>query len=255
LLLSTSSRFPDGLANSSGLVGRRLMMHPYGQVVGIFEEELDSWWGPWGQRVYSLEFYETDARRGFVRGAKWAAMPTGGPMIAMAECGVNVGDDVWGENLHKHMRKWFGHSVFWGIIAEDLPEESNRVTLDAELTDSDGIPAPKIQYRISENSHRILDFHLARAREAMEAAGALETVSSLVADTGWHLLGTARMGTDPRTSVVDAWGRAHDVPNLCLIDGSIFTTGAGLNPTATICALALRNVEKIIADRRNMKTA
>ena len=124
-------------------------------------------------------------------------------------------DPIWGPGFHETVAKRLGHSAMWGIIAEDLPEESNRVVLDERLTDSDGIPAPRLLYRLSENSSRIIDFHQARARESLQAAGAYETVvAPLIRATGWHLLGTAKMGDDPATSVVDRWGRAHDVPNL-----------------------------------------
>jgi choline dehydrogenase-like flavoprotein len=140
----------------------------------------------------------------------------------------------------------------WGIIAEDLPEESNRVVLDAALTDSDGIPAPKVHYRLSENSRRMLEFHIARARESLETAGAYEVViAPQIRQTGWHLLGTTKMGVDPGTSVVDGWGRCHDVPNLYVIDGSVWPTSAGMNPTATIAALALRFADHLIEERRN----
>ena len=142
----------------------------------------------------------------------------------------------------------------WGIIAEDLPEEQNRVVLDPALKDADGIPAPKLIYRMSENSHRLLEFHLARAKESLEAAGANEVViAPLIRETGWHILGTCKMGTDPATSVVDPWGRCHDVPNLFIFDGSIWPTSSGMNPTATIAALALWCAEHLVEQRRTQK--
>ena len=123
--------------------------------------------------------------------------------------------------------------------------------LDASLKDADGIPAPKLIYRMSENSRRLLEFHLQRARESLEAAGAKRTViAPLIRETGWHLLGTAKMGADPSTSVVDAWGRCHDVPNLFVFDGSIWPTSSGMNPTATIAALALRCADHLVSERR-----
>ena len=129
-------------------------------------------------------------------------------------------------------------------MTEDLPEEHNMVTLDPELTDSDGIPAPKVSYTVSENTAKMLEHGVARATEIMEAAGAKKVLSSnLRRNAGWHLLGTARMGEDPAGSVVDRWGRTHDVSNLFIIDGSIFTTGACVNPTPTIQALALRTAD------------
>lgn len=251
LLLSRSKRFPEGLANSSGLVGKRLMMHPYAAIVGLYEEHLDSWIGPSGQTVQSMQFYETDESRGFVRGAKWNVMPTGGPLGMRSGYGGGPTEERWGANLHKNLREQLGHGFEWGIIAEDLPEPENCVTLDPELTDSDGIPAPKIIYKNSANTRKMLDFHLARVQEAHEAAGAIKTiVTPLMRDCGWHLLGTARMGDDPATSVVDQFGRAHDVSNLYLIDGSVFPTSSGVNPTATISAIALRCAEHLVKEAR-----
>ena len=113
----------------------------------------------------------------------------------------------------------------WGIIAEDLPEESNRVVLDPTLKDSDGNPAPKLVYRMSDNSRRLLDFHLEKAKESLLEAGAYEVViAPLIRETGWHILGTCRMGNDPATSVVDAWGKCHDIDNLFILDGSSWPT-------------------------------
>jgi choline dehydrogenase-like flavoprotein len=254
LLLSATGKHPNGLANSSDLVGRRLMMHPFGTVVGLFDEDLGSTHGVWGQHLHCLEFYETDASRGFVRGAKWGLQPTGGP-VSMTR-GYPWGDNaIWGAGFHEGIRKRLGRSAMWGIIAEDLPDDANRVVLDPELTDTDGIPAPKIIYRMSENSHRLLAFHLARARESLEAAGAYETVvAPLIRETGWHLLGTTKMGHDPATSVVDAWGRCHDVPNLYIFDGSIWPTSSGMNPTATIAAMSLRCSERLVRERSNQQT-
>jgi len=245
----------SGLANSSGLVGRRLMMHPFGTVVGMFEEDLGSTHGLWGQHIHSLQFYETDAARGFVRGAKWGLQPTGGPLSMTRAYPWGEENAIWGPNFHRDLRKRLGHSAMWGIICEDLPEEENRIVLDPKLKDSDGIPAPKIVYRMSDNSKRLLQFHLARARESLEAAGAYQTVTApLIRETGWHLLGTTKMGTDPATSVVDSWGRCHDVPNLFVYDGSIWPTSSGMNPTATIAAMALWCAEHLVKNRRSQKT-
>ena len=253
LLLSTSSRSPNGLANSSGLVGKRLMLHPFGTVVGLFDEDLGSTHGLWGQHIHSLQFYETEPSRGFARGAKWGLQPTGGP-LSMTR-GYPWGDNpIWGPSFHRDLRKRLGHSAMWGIIAEDLPEERNRVVLDPVLKDADGIPAPKLIYRMSENSKRLLEFHLQRAKESLEAAGAYQVViAPLIRETGWHILGTCRMGTDPATSVVDPWGRSHDVPNMFVFDGSIWPTSSGMNPTATIAAMALRCAEHLVQNRRNQR--
>lgn len=254
LLNSASATCPDGLANSSGLVGTRLMLHPFGTVVGLFDDDLGSTHGLWGQHIHCLEFYETDASRGFVRGAKWGLQPTGGPLSMTRGYPWGDANAIWGPDFHRELRKRLGHSSMWGIIAEDLPEARNRVVLDPMLKDANGIPAPKLIYRMSDNSHRLLAFHLARAKESLEAAGANEVViAPLIRETGWHILGTCKMGTDPATSVVNPWGRCHDVPNLFIYDGSIWPTSSGMNPTATIAALALWCAEHLVAARRTQK--
>ena len=263
LLLSKSKRFPEGLANSSGMVGKRLMMHPFSAVMGVFDDPLDGWQGPYGQLIDSFEFYETDEKRGFVRGAKWGAMPGGGPLGATSFVGSRIFEesgskveDAWGESLHKMVQKRFNHQLVYGIIGEDLPEESNQVVLDSHLTDSDGIPAPKLLYRCSENSTRMLKFHVDRCLDAVNAAGATEThVVHQVRDTGWHLLGTTRMGADRSRSVVNEWGQTHDVPNLFVFDGSTFPTSGGVNPTATIMSVALRQTKHLIKNRASVEAA
>ena len=232
------------------------MLHPFGTVVGLFDDDLGSTHGLWGQHIHCLEFYETDASRGFVRGAKWGLQPTGGPLSMTRGYPWGDANAIWGTDFHRQLRKRLGHSAMWGIIAEDLPEEQNRVVLDPVLKDANGIPAPKLIYRMSENSNRLLAFHLARAKESLEAAGATEVViAPLIRETGWHILGTCKMGMDPATSVVDPWGRCHDVPNLFIYDGSIWPTSSGMNPTATIAALALRCAEHLVEQRRTQRVS
>ncbi|MBB1158123.1 GMC family oxidoreductase [Amycolatopsis dendrobii] len=250
LLNSATPAHPDGLGNSSGLLGRRLMVHPFANVTGYFDEDLESWRGHVGAKITSYQFYETDTDRGFVRGAKWSLAPTGGPLNAALP--TRAGEEVWGPAHHEHVRRHLGRTISWGIFGEDLPDEENRVTVGTGLADSSGIPAPRIDYSVSENSRRLLDFHIARATESLRAAGARDVATeSLMRYSGWHLLGTARMGTDPATSVVDEYGKSHDIPNLYIVDGSVFVTSGGVNPTSTIAALALRTTEHLISNRRN----
>ncbi len=244
LLLSRSERFPDGLANSSGLVGRGLMLHPTAVATGVFEERFDTWHGPNGQLASSMQFYETDASRGFVRGSKWSMVANTGPL------GMASTLPLRGAAFQQAMTEIFGHTMHIVIFGEDLPEEENRVTLDPEATDSDGIPAVKIRYRVGENTRRLIRFNLDRAAEALTAAGAVQVIPTPVQREfgGAHLMGTARMGEDPSSSVVDRWGRTHDVPNLYVFDGSVFATSGAVNPTGTICALALRFSKRLAAE-------
>jgi choline dehydrogenase-like flavoprotein len=245
LLLSTSRRFPDGLANSSGLVGKRLMLHPAAAVLGVYKDDLESWLGPAGQPIGSLEFYETDLARGFPRGSKWDVIPGFGPQLLHSRLEL---DRTWGPAIHESTSRLVGHAFDWFVTVEDLPHEANEVILDPTLTDGAGIPAPRIRYLVPETAEAALEFAVARAVDAHEAAGAVETrVARVHADCGWHLLGTARIGSSPETSVCDPYGRAHDVPNLFVADGSVFVTAGAVNPTATICAFALRCAEHIAA--------
>lgn len=240
----------SGLPDRSGLTGRRLMMHPFATVMGVFDEDLESWVGPAGQILVSMQFYETDRARGFLRGAKWNLMPAGGPQSFRAGYGNGPLADSWGAAFHARTRRSFGRSFEWGIIGEDLPDLENRVVLSATLTDADGLAAPEIHYRVSDNTRKLLDFHIARATEALQAAGAIEThATSLIRDCGWHIMGTAVMGDDPETSVTDQWGAVHDTPGLHVMDGSTFPTSSGMNPTATIMAVAARSVTHLIEAR------
>lgn len=255
LLNSASPRFPDGLANSSGLVGKRLMMHMLTSVYGTYDDDMGSHLGPTGQSLQSLAFYETDADRGFVRGAKWNLMSAPGLLRhTMWEPGQDWRETM-GPSFHRRLRR-AGRCTEWGATIEDLPEEHNEVVLDPERTDSDGIPAAKIRYTIGENSRRMIDFHAERMSEAHMAAGAVELdVIPVVRESGWHLMGTARMGNDPATSVVDGFCRSHDVPNLYIVDGSVFVTSTGVNPTATIMAVALRAIRHLAEHHAEQRVA
>ncbi len=242
----------SGIANSSGLVGRRLMMHPAVSVAGVYDEDLEGWKGPAGSPIVSYQFYETDWARGFPRGAKWDAYPIAGLASHTGFLGAVPPAERLGPGFHGTMKRIFGRSFLWTAQIEDLPDEANAVTLDPTLTDSDGIPAPKVTYRIADWTQRNMDFQVARMHEAHVAAGAIETHRwDWLPDVGWHTLGTARCGTDPATSVVDPWGRSHDVPNLFVVDGSVFVTGSAMNPTSTISAIALRTADHIVEHARD----
>ncbi len=259
LLMSASNRFPDGLANSTGLIGKRFMTHPFGTSVGIYEDDLEDYPGPAGEAIESMEFYETDAARGFVRGSKWHIIPAAARPLAMINrwtLGEASGDDnFWGPHFTTRMKQSIGHMIEWMVMPEDLPEETNLVTLDPDRTDSDGLPGVIVHYETSENTRRLVDFNLERSLEAHDAAGATKAWVTSRNNPSWHNLGTAMMGNDATRSVVNRFGRAHDVANLYVIDGSVFPTASGVNPTATICALAKRTAAYIADNAREQETA
>jgi choline dehydrogenase-like flavoprotein len=252
LLMSRSHRFPNGLANSSGLLGKRLMLHPCAAVAGVFDDEFDEL-GPSGQKIGSMQFYESDASRGFVRGAYWTMYDGIGPHLHMLRRTLSEGfgrEPFWGAPFPAAMKEVAHHTLMWGLVAEDLPEEHNQVTLDPHKTDSDGLPAARITYTLSDNTRRLIDFHCHRAMESLDAAGARRSfVFSRNIPSG-HLLGTACMGNDPQFSIVDRWGRSHDVPNLYIVDGSVFVTAFGVNPTSSIAAIAKRIATHLVDTAR-----
>ncbi len=244
LLNSISSRHPNGLANSSGLVGKNLMLHPWPQVRGYVPERNDGDHAPM-LSLWSKQFYETDPNRDFVRGYTMQfARGTG--VVTEAVTSMSVGALPWGTDHHRIARELIHHRIQVGIACDDLPEETNRVTLHPDLKDSNGIPAAKVDYKIGENTRRMMEHGIARATEILEAAGAkgIYTSRTLLNSPG-HMLGTCRMGNDPARSVVNAWGRSHDVKNLFIVDGSTWVTGGGLNPTSTIQAVALYMADQI----------
>lgn len=247
LLASACERHPNGLANSSDLVGRRLMMHPLAVVTGVFDEALESWQGLNGSPLMCLEFAQDQSSRGFRGGAKWSLQPMGGgpflEAMKMLARGVEPGA------FHDLFARRFGRNLMWSIMCEDMPDPENRVTLSPDLVDAAGIPAPKLTYRTSQDARACLDFNVERAEQVFRDAGAWAIETSNPSGYNAHFMGTARMGDDPRQSVVDRWGMSHDIPNLGVIDGSIFVTSGAVNPTGTICALALRNMRRLIENR------
>ena len=219
----------------SPALGRNLMFHPGAYVRGMFRDELDGPKAPIGCALYSHEFYETDESRGFKRGVHLQLTRENPLLLQAARL-----DPAWGREAQRLLREEFRHSMAVLIMAEDLPEMHNRVTL-TDREDSDGMPGVKIEYKLSDHSRRSLDFGLDRAEEMLRAAGAYRVVRLPLAPlTGWHLLSTARMGSDPATSVTDGRGRLHTVPNILVADGSLFTTVGAVNPGSTIGALALK---------------
>ena len=150
LLNSRSKQFPDGLANRSGLLGKRLMFHPYAMVTGLFPESLEGYKGPTGCCIMSQEFYDTDTSRDFTRGYSFEMLRGFGPVYS-ALWGMQAGRLSWGADHHRDFADVFDRTAGMVVICEDLPDEGNSVTLDPALADADGIPAPKITYRLSEN--------------------------------------------------------------------------------------------------------
>lgn len=210
--------------------------------------------GPFATSILSQQFYESDPARGFARGYQMQLIRSDGPVGTA--CGGYLARLPWGAGHHAAFRATFGHTSSLTVTTEDLPRPQNRVTLSATLKDANGIPAPKVTYALDDNTRAMIAHGIGSATRAFKEAGAVEIVAQdLLVQAGFHLLGTACMGADPGAFVVDATSRAHAVPNLLILDGSVFTTAAAVNPTSTIQALALRAAECLIRDRSSIGVA
>ena len=208
--MSESGAFPEGLANRSGLVGRNLMLHPYAKVEGLFDEQLGTWTSGQKAGLISFEYFSTRPEHDFVRGFKLQL--NFGPQPVALAIGGTIGEALpFGAAHHAEFERRFDRIAGVSICAEDLPELENRIALSDTLVDRDGAPAPKMIYRVSENSRRSLDFGMDRAEEVLREAGAGNIFRTpLQADAGFHIMGTARMGHDPQTSVLNPYGRCHE---------------------------------------------
>ena len=246
LLTSQTSRFPHGLANSSGLVGKYLMFDLNTRVWGLFEHPLNDYKSIDVTRVV-YDYYAADRKRGFYGGGGIDCRFGTNP-VAHALGGVPPDLPQWGAAWKNLVGEYFTHTMNSGSHLTSLPLEANAIDLDPELKDSWGLPAMRVTFKMHPDDMANMKFFLARQREILDAAGAKKIWDSGADDitASVHLMGTCRMGNDPATSVVDKFNRAHDVPNLFIVDGSSFVTSGRQQPTATIQAPGYRAADHMI---------
>jgi len=246
LLLSKSSRFPDGLANSNGVVGKYLMLGGGAGASGLFEHPLNDYKG-----VVSgtgiIDYVPSDPARGFYGGGRMTSRGFDTP-ISYGLRGLSPGSPRWGAAYKQALREESRHKMSIACFVTQLPLETNRVDLDPELKDEWGLPAMRITSQSHPDDIKTMEFFRDKSVEILEAAGATKVWANPVRDTtgGAHNRGTCRMGNDPKTSVVNRFHRAHDVPNLFVVDGSNLVTGGRNHPTLTIQALAFRAADHLV---------
>ncbi len=238
LLASANDRFPDGLANSSGLVGKYLMTQSNQAVWGRMPEEIRWYKGP--PSLALTEHWNYHASEEFYGGYCWMSQ---GPLPLEWATVMTSSRGLWGERLRSEMEH-YNHQVGLKMVGEMLPDERNRVTL-AEEKDQYGLRIPRITYSWTDNDKAMIRHALNQMEESLRAAGASDIFRQ--EDDTNHLNGTARMGDDPASSVVSADCRSWDIPNLWICDGSVFPTVGGVNPSLTIQAIALRTADRIEA--------
>jgi choline dehydrogenase-like flavoprotein len=263
LRLSTSGKFPHGLANGSDQVGRHLTFHVHNLIQFTVSEPAMAWTGLESHGSID-DLHPSDPKRGFIRGGVIGEanvmnkLPIG---HALSGTGFPDLERQWGAGFKDYLRR-FPRTVGLVSILEDLPMAENRIDLDPEVKDRHGLPVPRITHRQHPNDLAMLGWYEARMLELAEAAGASEKWAPRLAGltglddrnamkgSGAHFHGTCRMGDDPDASVVDRWCRSHEVPNLWVVDGSVFPTSGGYNPTLTILTNAYRVADHFVAEAR-----
>lgn len=238
LLNSANSQFPDGLANSSGWVGKSIMVHSSQDVYAKFDEEIRLYKGT-PVLATTQDFYRTDSKNNFARG--YTLHSHGARPVEFSKAiSQSEGGPVWGERLREALLNYnyYGRIT---LVGEVLPSPMNRVTLVDEK-DEYGLPRAKVTFSYGDNDQKLIDHAVGNMSTILEAAGG--KVEYVVPDTA-HMMGGCRMGNDPKSSVVNSFGQAHDIPNLFICDASIFVTSGAGNPTNTVMSLALRTAEYI----------
>jgi choline dehydrogenase-like flavoprotein len=237
LLNSATAMFPDGLANSSGQVGRNYMRHTTASVYGIFDKPVHMYRGTTMAGIIRDE-QRNDPSRGFFGGYEMETIALGVPFAAAF---YNPG--AWGRGFTSLLDDYPNTAGMW-IVGEDMPQETNRVTLDGAAKDKFGLSVASVHYDDHPNDAAMREHGFKQGSSVYEAVGATRILRTPPYPST-HNLGTSRMSARARDGVVNKWGRTHDIPNLFVSDGSQFTTSAGCNPTLTIVTLAIRQAEHI----------
>ncbi|HZL27863.1 MAG TPA: GMC family oxidoreductase [Acidobacteriaceae bacterium] len=246
LLNSACPGFETGLANSSDTVGRYLMAQAGNVVLGRFDQPVRMYKAP-PAHALTEEFYETDPKNDFARGF---AIQTVGPLPIAFGKQMVAAKRAWGWGLRREMMD-YNHWACFGLLGEILPWPDNRVTL-SEDKDRFGLRVAHVSFNLRSNDKKLIEKAKEKTMEVMVAAGATEVAQEA---RYAHLVGAARMGADPRTSVVDKFGRTHDIANLFICDGSILPTQGSANPGLTIQALAARIGDYLIAQGERIFTS
>lgn len=239
LLNSASSLFPDGLANSSGLVGKCFMVHTGEQAFARFPQRINQYKAPPPGGAISEHFNRTMPDADFVCGYSIEVV---GPHPADFAARLTTARKMWGADLRRTMLD-YNYYAGLGIVGEVLPQMKNMVKLHQIERDQYGLPVAHVIFSHHENDDKMVAHAKVKMKEILEAAGGEDIWT---ADRTAHLLGTCRMGNDPRNSVVNSDCRSHDIPNLFICDGSVFTTSTGVNPSLTIEAIAARTADRLV---------
>ncbi|MEM9554231.1 MAG: GMC family oxidoreductase [Acidobacteriota bacterium] len=259
LLLSRSPRFPDGLANGSGRVGRHLQFHGVTMGLGLvprarLPEAVREMWHPFLGRSAMDHYFLPEgvaepAKGGLLRFFLVPPSPVmTAEQVAFADRAAG-GSLVWGRELLERLERRYRDDLAIGfeVFHDFLPNDGTYVGLDPEVCDAAGRPVARIHLEVPEHQRRVGEWTFERAAEILRDLGAESFEASAVGGTSSYLVhGTCRAGDDPATSVLDSWCRAHEVPNLYVVDGSFMPTSGGAPPTLTILANSFRVADRLV---------
>ena len=260
LLMSSTAKHPHGLGNRSGELGRNLMFHYFTLGVALFDENVHAWRGP--STTFTMDDFVgpvtgSDARAGGVPYFKGGICEVGAGLLLMQEAELYTAlPNGWGKQFKAEMRELAlrEHLAAIQLVGEDMPQRANRVDLHPRLRDVYGFPIPRITHTPHQFELAASHYYAPKLTSVCQAApgsisGAVTAIPLVPGGPGSglegpnstaHIMGTARMGHDPRRSVADRFGRLHELDNVYLGDGSVFASSGGFNPTLTIMALSLR---------------
>ncbi len=237
LLNSHSSKYPDGLANSSGEVGRNYMRHMTGSVFAIFNEPVHMYRGTTMAGIV-MDESRNDPKRGFVGGYHMETISLGIPFLA-----AFLIPGAWGRDYTRLLEGYSNMAGMW-LIGEDMPRPTNRITPHPTEKDQFGLPIPDVHYDDHANDIAMRNNAYKQGDAVYQAVEAVRTIE-VPPYPSTHNLGTCRMSANPRDGVCNKFGQTHDIANLFISDGSQFTTGGAENPTLTIVTLAIRQADYI----------
>jgi gluconate 2-dehydrogenase alpha chain len=250
LLLSKTDRFPKGLANSSGYVGRNVLAHGDVRAMGTFDDFIiNGFIGPGSAAMRIDDFNGNNfdhSGLGFIRGGTIGTSGDGTPVTRVDV--LPPGVPGWGQAFKEYYARYYTRTMDLNMQPETLPHKANRVDLDPHARDRWGLPLPRVTFDFHQNEHRLQKFMAGIGEKIMRATGANRVWTEEKGRPNRWAGGT-RMGADPKNSVVNGFCQSHDIPNLFVVGSSVFPTMSGYPPTATVAALSYRTAEFILRQK------
>jgi choline dehydrogenase-like flavoprotein len=238
---SLTSAHPNGLSNRNGMVGKYILVHPTLNVYGLFEDETDPYQGVSIGLMVSQDDYEKDPKKGYLASYQWLLAPVAKPNGLNGFAGSRP--DIHGAALDPWMKRAAKHFTFIQMVGEMIARPENRIDISSDK-DEFGLPISKLTIGFTDNERALYNHASGVGKSILNAAAATEVWASPLVNQ--HFMGGTIMGNDANTSVTDSYGITHEVPNVMIAGNTLFPTSAGVNPTFTTHAIALRAVEHVL---------